>query len=49
MMRQFGFSEKKYLKKIERYKAINEFSANTEQVVKDFEKKNEAFNSWFIP
>ena len=49
MMRQFGFSEEKYRKKIDRYKAINEFSANTEKAVKNFEKKNEAFNSWFIP
>lgn len=48
MLMDFGFSEEKYNDRIEKYRQRHEHADNVDEVVAIFQKKNEAFNKWFI-
>lgn len=49
MLRQFGFSESKYLKMVEHYRHSNRNSENLDEVVARYEKRMQAFFNEFIP
>lgn len=48
MLLDFGFSEEKYLKTIERYREIHKAAQNADEVVARYKKKYDSFNKWFI-
>ena len=48
MLLDFGFSEEKYLKTIERYREIHKAAQNADEVVARYKKKCDSFNKWFI-
>lgn len=45
---RFGFSEKKYLRKIERYKETHASAENVDEVVQRYQDRYDAFIDWFI-
>lgn len=48
MLLDFGFSEEKYKKSIERYRVTHASAANVDEVVERYQKKCEGFKRWFI-
>lgn len=48
MLLDFGFSEEKYEKLIERYREIHASSDNVDEIVKRYRKKCDSFKEWFI-
>ena len=48
MLLDFGFSEEKYRKGIERYREAHKAAPNVDEVVARYEKKCESFKKWFI-
>jgi len=48
MLLDFGFSEEKYRKGIERYREAHQAAPNVDEVVARYEKKCESFKKWFI-
>lgn len=44
----FGFSEEKYLRQIERYRQTHQCSSNVNEVVDRYKRKCDAYNKWFI-
>ena len=48
MLLDFGFSEEKYRKGIERYREAHQAASNVDEVVARYEKKCESFKKWFI-
>lgn len=48
MLLDFGFSEEKYQKGIERYRQTHSSAANVDEVVERYRKKCESFKKWFI-
>lgn len=48
MLQDFGFSPEKYQDTIEYYRRCHEAADNVDEIVARYEKKNEAFNKWFI-
>ena len=44
----FGFSEEKYLKQIDRYREAHRTAENVEAVVERWEAKNKSFKAWYI-
>ncbi len=48
-MNQFGFSQEKYLKRIEKYRHDHAKADNVEEITKRYEAKCEAFKNFFIP
>ena len=49
MLLDFGFSEEKYQKQIERYREKHKSAVNVDEVVERYKRKCEAFKAWFIP
>ena len=48
MLLDFGFSEEKYRKSIERYRETHANAENVDEVVARYQKKCDCFNKWFI-
>ena len=48
MLLDFGFSEEKYRKSIERYREVHRAAPNVDEVVARYEKKCQSFIKWFI-
>ena len=48
VLNDFGFSEEKYRKKMEKYRATHSKDANIDDIVARWERKNEAFKKWYI-
>ena len=48
ILNDFGFSEEKYRKKMEKYRHDHRKDANIDDIVARWEKKNESFKKWFI-
>ena len=48
VLNDFGFSQEKYLSKMEKYRHDHQASANVDEVVERWEKKNDSFVRWFI-
>ena len=48
VLNDFGFSEEKYRKKMEKYHAAHSKDANIDDIVARWERKNEAFKKWYI-
>ncbi len=48
MLLDFGFSQEKYARKIERYRATHCGVENVDEVVARFKKKSDAFYDWYI-
>ena len=48
VLNDFGFSEEKYRKKMEKYRAAHAKDANITDIVARWERKNESFKKWFI-
>lgn len=48
ILNDFGFSEEKYRKKMEKYRHDHRKDANIDDVVARWERKNESFKRWFI-
>jgi len=48
VLNDFGFSEEKYRKKMEKYRAAHSKDANIDDIVARWERKNEAFKKWYI-
>jgi DNA-binding Lrp family transcriptional regulator len=48
MLLDFGFSQEKYAKQIERYKATHRTADNIDEIVARWQRKSDAFNQWFI-
>lgn len=48
MLLDFGFSEEKYMKSIERYREAHKAATNVDEVVARYQKKCESFKKWFI-
>lgn len=48
MLLDFGFSEEKYIKSIERYRETHASAVNVEEVVERYRKKCDGFKKWFI-
>ena len=48
MLLDFGFSEKKYRKSIERYRETHANAENVDEVVARYQKKCDSFKKWFI-
>lgn len=48
MLLDFGFSEEKYRKHIERYRETHAQAENVEEVVARYQKKCDSFKQWFI-
>jgi len=48
MLLDFGFSEEKYRKSIERYRQTHANAQNVDEVVERYKKKCESFKRWFI-
>ena len=47
-LQDFGFSEKKYLTKIEKFRESHKTATNVDEVVDRYKKKCDSFNRWFI-
>ena len=48
VLNDFGFSEEKYRKKMEKYRAAHAKDPNINDIVARWERKNESFKKWFI-
>ncbi len=48
MLLDFGFSEEKYRKSIERYRETHAHAENVDEVVERYQKKCDSFREWFI-
>ena len=48
ILNDFGFSEEKYLAKMNKYRENHQNAENVEEVVERWQKKNDSFNRWFI-
>lgn len=48
VLNDFGFSEEKYRKKMEKYRQDHQKDANIDDIVQRWEVKNENFKKWFI-
>ena len=48
VLNDFGFSEEKYRKKMEKYRAAHSKDTNIDDIVARWERKNEAFKKWYI-
>ena len=48
MLLDFGFSEEKYRKHIERYQETHAQAENVDEVVERYQKKCDSFKKWFI-
>ena len=48
ILNDFGFSEEKYRKKMEKYRHDHRKDANIDDIVARWEKKNESFKKWYI-
>jgi N-acetylglucosamine kinase-like BadF-type ATPase len=48
MLMDFGFSEEKYLAKIEKFKEQHKSAANLDTIVARYKKKCDSFNRWYI-
>ena len=48
VLNDFGFSEEKYRKKMEKYRRDHAKDANIDDIVARGERKNESFKKWFI-
>ena len=48
VLNDFGFSEEKYRKKMEKYRRDHRTDANIEDIVQRWETKNRNFQKWFI-
>lgn len=48
MLLDFGFSEEKYRKHIERYRETHAKTGNVDEVVERYRKKCDSFKKWFI-
>lgn len=48
MLLDFGFSEEKYRKHIERYRETHAKTGNVDEVVERYQKKCDSFKKWFI-
>ena len=48
MLLDFGFSEEKYLKQIERYREQHAHDENVELITERYKKKCDSFQKWFI-
>lgn len=48
MLLDFGFSEKKYLEHMEKYRKDHASADNVDEVVERYKKKLDSFNRWFI-
>ena len=48
ILNDFGFSEEKYRKKMEKYRRDHRKDANIDDIVARWERKNENFKKWFI-
>ena len=48
VLNDFGFSEEKYRKKMEKYRRDHTKDANIDDIVARWERKNESFKKWFI-
>ena len=48
ILNDFGFSEEKYRKKMEKYRAEHSKDPNIQDIVARWETKNESFKKWFI-
>ena len=48
MLLDFGFSEEKYRKSIERYRETHANAENVDEVVARYQKKCDSFKKWFI-
>lgn len=48
VLNDFGFSEEKYRKKMEKYRRDHAKDANIDDIVARWERKNESFKKWFI-
>ena len=48
MLLDFGFSQEKYQKQMEKYRASHQSAANVDEVVERYRKKCDSFNRWFI-
>ena len=48
VLNDFGFSEEKYRKKMEKYRAAHSKDVNIDDIVARWERKNEAFKKWYI-
>ena len=48
MLLDFGFSEEKYRKHIERYRETHSKTGNVDEIVERYRKKCDSFKKWFI-
>lgn len=48
ILQDFGFSEEKYKKDIDRYRQNHETANNVDEVVERWQKKSDSFSQWFI-
>ena len=48
ILNDFGFSEEKYRKKMEKYRHDHRNDQNIDDIVARWERKNESFKKWFI-
>ena len=48
MLLDFGFSQEKYNKKIDKYRDSHKSASNIDEVVERYKKKCDSFNKWFI-
>ena len=48
ILQDFGFSEEKYKKDIDRYRQNHETANNVDEVVERWQKKSDSFSRWFI-
>ncbi len=48
MLLDFGFSEEKYQKAIERYREAHKAAYNVNEVVERYERKCKSFKEWFV-
>ncbi len=48
MLLDFGFSEEKYQKAIDRYRESHKTASNVEEITERYERKSKAFAKWFI-
>lgn len=48
ILNDFGFSEEKYRKKMEKYRSAHAHDPNIGDIVQRWERKNESFKKWYI-
>ena len=48
MLLDFGFSQEKYQKRIEKFRESHQSATNVDEVVERYKKKCDSFNRWFI-